>query len=252
MLPFIIVGMPRTGSSLLLTTLQQHPEILAFSELFHPVLQERSGPHAIRRNAAAIYFDPSTGSAMEFLENWVWCQINNSYPAVGFKVFGDYLKHPSTEGLFVKLKENIQDIRVIHIKRLNYLDVYVSKMIASKTGVWLKRCDLKSADQSKEQDVRITINPTDAEKFFLSMIEVDDFFSRHFCGEKYLPIYYEQISDSLQNEANRIFDFLGVEARSVTAQLKKQIKKPKQEIIENFDELLHYFTDSRFAVYFSK
>ena len=33
--PFVIVGMPRTGSTLLLTTIQQHPAVLSYSELFH-------------------------------------------------------------------------------------------------------------------------------------------------------------------------------------------------------------------------
>jgi hypothetical protein len=231
--------------------LQQHPDILAFNELFHPDVRERSVSHAIRKNAAAIYFDPSIGTALEFLENWVWCSSNDAYSAVGFKLFGDYLKHPSTEGLFVKLKEKIDDLHVVHIKRLNYLDVYTSKMMASKTGVWLKERDVRYTEQVQEQDVHININPKMAEEFFISMVEVDGFLERHFGGGKYLPVYYEKIASDLQSEANRIFDFLGVSEKSVSAHLKKQIKRPKQEIIDNYEELFSYFADTPFASYFT-
>jgi hypothetical protein len=106
--PFIIAGMPRSGSTLLLTTIQQHPAILAYSELFHAVIGERSGTHAIRRDGAALYFDAASADPIDFLKRWVWTDSNAGYRAIGFKIFAEYVRAKSTDRLLERLRSKSQ------------------------------------------------------------------------------------------------------------------------------------------------
>ncbi len=96
--PFIIVGMPSTGSTFLLTTIQQHPAILAYGELSHPAIGERSRTHAIRRDGAALVFDAESADPIDFPKGWVWTDSNAGYGAIGFKIFAEYVRPQSTDG----------------------------------------------------------------------------------------------------------------------------------------------------------
>src|SRR4051812_45946380 len=71
-LPFIIVGMPRTGSTLVVSSLQQHPNLTVHEELFHFTEAERAMRHAISHRNASIYFDANGGDALGFLKDYVF------------------------------------------------------------------------------------------------------------------------------------------------------------------------------------
>lgn len=56
MKPFIIVGMPRTGSSLLRLSLACLPEIMIARELFHKLESERKNRHFIKKKKTVRYY----------------------------------------------------------------------------------------------------------------------------------------------------------------------------------------------------
>ena len=59
--PFAVIGMPRTGSTLLLASLGTHPAIAIRDEIFHRLRSERAGNHAIRRaEGSTTFFDPNS------------------------------------------------------------------------------------------------------------------------------------------------------------------------------------------------
>lgn len=115
--PFIIVGMPRTGSNLLFTTIHQHQAVSGYAELFHPIIGERAGGHAIRRGGAALYFD-GTADPIDFLKRWLWTDdaAAGDYGAIGFKIFAEYLRSKSTGRLLERLRAEVPGLHVLHIK----------------------------------------------------------------------------------------------------------------------------------------
>jgi LPS sulfotransferase NodH len=192
--PFLIAGMPRTGSNLLATTIRQHPAVLAHNELFHPVVGERSGTHAIRREGTAVYFDEQSGDPIDFLRRWVWNDRNAGYRAVGFKVFVEYVRAPSTSRLLERLQEEIEGLRVLHIRRANYLDVYISRLVANKTQQWISYAENDPAGEDA-REIRLSIFPEAAARFFQAMDQADTYIEGLFGGERYLLFVLDSFWD---------------------------------------------------------
>lgn len=68
---FLICGMPRTGSTLLLASCQKHADIEAYGEIFHEVESERKGRHAIKRpDGQTVYYKGASDDAIEFLARY--------------------------------------------------------------------------------------------------------------------------------------------------------------------------------------
>ena len=247
--PFIIVGMPRTGSNLLFTTLQQHRAIAAYSELFHPLIGERSGRHAIRRDGAALYFDPSA-DPLGFLRCWVWTEEAARYRAVGFKIFPEYLRSESTRRLLERLRDEVPGLHVLHIRRANYFDVFVSRLVADKTGSWITyREDVASGDPLA--NTRLVISPETAERFFRAMKWADAYLESLFVGIPCLRVDYARLARDVQSEATAVFDYLAVGTIPVDPAIRKQLTVPKRDLVSNYDELARHFSGTPYEWFFA-
>src|SRR5574340_1278607 len=184
--PFIIVGTPRTGSNLLFTTIHQHQAVSGYAELFHPIIGERAGGHAIRRGGAALYFD-GTADPIDFLRRWVWTDAAaaGDYGAIGFKIFAEYLRGKSTGRLLERLKAEVPGLHVLHVRRANYFDVLVSRLVANMTGSWISyRGDGPSS--AGLANMRLAISQEAATHFFLAMEWADAYIESLFLGGPYL------------------------------------------------------------------
>lgn len=248
MKPFIIVGMPRTGSTLLLKALRQHPDIQAYGELFHWLETERKARyHAVHLKSASISFDAENGNALEFLREWVWGQTNASFKAVGFKIFAEHAVENSSPDFFQSLLQDIPGLHVIHIQRPNYLDVFVSWLMAQKTGEWFISSD---SDSKKVVDQTVSAAPDQADAFFAKMESADRFFADTFFGDAYLPIFYEDLSQNLQETCDRVFQFLGVRKSPVMPLIRKQIERDIPEDLSNYRQLTQHFSSTKYSRFF--
>ncbi len=248
MTPFIVVGMPRTGSTLLLRTLREHPDIRAYGELFHWVDAERmSWGHTIHQKSATISYDVRSGNPMEFLREWVWCPANASHRAVGFKIFAQHVVDNSSPGFFRLLLQEFPDLHVIHVRRLDYLAVLVSWLMANKTGEW----SLRPGDASGKATGQ-TLSPTavEAEAFFSRMEQADNFFACELGCRRYLAVDYKELSRYYQETCNDVFDFLGVRQLPAVPSLKKQIDRDLSDVVTNYAQLREHFSRSRYAEFF--
>lgn len=75
--PLVIVGMKRSGTTLLVESLDQHPEVVCCGELFHPDAE-------VRRKERFFY--PERADAGAFLE---WGLYALADGAAGFKLLYD-------------------------------------------------------------------------------------------------------------------------------------------------------------------
>jgi LPS sulfotransferase NodH len=252
MIPYVIVGMPRTGSTLLATAINQHNKVTCFGELFHPVKNERENVHCIIKGGKKLFFDPDNDDAIDFLRSHVYNLPEDEKKAVGFKLFGDYVRGRGSDQLFIRLKNGIPDLKVVHIVRYNYLDVLVSREVARKTRKWVAYADQESNTQEliSNDDVTLEISIEMAERFFNSMRQVDDFLQRHFGADKYYKIHYQDLSDNFVEEMGKIFNFLGVEAIEVKAKTIKQAVRESREKVNNYETLREHFAGTLYGHFF--
>lgn len=242
--PFAIVGMPRTGSTLLLTGLSQHPEIRAYGELMHPMDSERATTHAIRRDGGLSWFRRGD-DAIRFLRAEVY-----DYPhpqdikAVGFKLFGDN----AAERGFARMKDEIPGLRVIHICRPNYLASLLSGRVAQQTRQYVRF----AGDRTDEPTTpRIRLEPKDAARYFEGMRMVDGFLERHFSGPDYIKITYGDLASHFGREIKKVYRFLGVSDFQPRPMVEKQMREAPQSIITNYSELVSSFSGTPFSSLFS-
>ena len=235
--PLILLGSPRTGSTLLSTVLLQHPDIHMHGEVFHPEASERQATHALR-NRAKSWFDPESDDAVEFLDTWVFGMPQNNIgkpvSVVGVKVFGDHVGGTGTEKLFARLRSHYPHGAFIHVRRRNYLDVLISREVARRSRVWV--------DWSHEEPTSVSVDPfsipvAEAREFFSEMKRTDDFFASYFAGPGYLAVDYEDMAADLEGVAASVFDFLGLGACSIQEVTRKQVGDQQRSKISNLTEL---------------
>ena len=133
MMQFVILAAPRTGSNLLCTLLQSHPDVLCHHELFNPndifyALPLRSSQFTL----GSMSFRDQQPDA--FLDR-TWNR-NLNYSTVGFK-----MTHRQHLAAFKTVCSD-QRIHKIVLKRDARLKTYVSRLIAEQSGVWedYQRC----------------------------------------------------------------------------------------------------------------
>lgn len=245
MTPFIVIGMPRTGSTLLLTGIMQHPQIIAYGELMHPTPLERHFTHAIKRGDKLVSFNPA-GDAINFLKEEVFeSPFSTGKKATGFKLFGDYVKCPGTEKLFARLWNEVEGLRVVHIVRPNHLDSLISLRMARATGKWERR-------RGEEQPHRtVTIPAEDAQMYFERMRETDRWMGSYFKGDRYYKIEYDTLAATFATELYKVYKFLGADEYIPSKFMEKQIERPRHEVVDNYSDLLRHFSGTPYASFFS-
>jgi len=145
---FIILAHGRTGSSLLTTLLDSHPQIIAFSELFH------------KDDAARNRMSEAVGKGIGENENPAWylnTHVFRTYPdeirAAGFKMLYGHAGDPPWQLVWEYLQSS--RVSVVHLKRRNLLDRYLSSRLASRSQLW----EATSLDDVEPYNIPITIDP---------------------------------------------------------------------------------------------
>ena len=257
---YVLLGMPRTGSTLLLTGLGKNPDILTFGELFHQVEHERRVVHPVQRDGVSYPFDPQQHDAIEFLKEHVYNPALWSHVAVGFKLFAEKVEGPGTERLFARMKDSFPKLKTLQIIRENYLAVLTSREIAKVTNEWVvynktsETSSITSAAEKLSRDQRerptVEIAPDMAQRYFENMERVDRFFSDFFGGPRHLVVYYDDLAREFALQMQNVFEFLGVQSMHVEPAIKKQSSRPLSESISNFEQLRDVFRSTRFEKFF--
>ena len=246
--PFVLVGMPRSGSTLLAAGLAEHPAVRVFGELFHPDHEQRATVHALPADGEeSVFFDPERDDAIAFLRRNVFQEREGPLAAVGFKLFGDHVMGPGSDRLFFRLRDEIPDLRVLHIFRPNYLEMLVSLETALLTEEWV----VFGPDATPAAPpVRVRLDPELAQAFFARIETVDRFLADHFAGPAYHRVVYDDLDVSFGPTMARVFAFLGLPPRDVAPTTVKQRNATLRERIENFDEFAAALWNTRWGRFF--
>ena len=216
---FAIVCEGRTGSNLLVDLLGSHPQIESAAELYHPV--------------AGTFKNYPGISHREFLDRHTY---KTSLPIRGFKMPINWiLEHPDIVREF-----RADRYKIIRLDRANKLDQFLSVQLATLNSNW--------CSGSVYEQQRLKIDPWQL-LLFLGARDALQWASDLICGGlDSFRISYEQL---LQVEhQNALLRFLGAEPKPLTTVKVRMRTKAVHEIIENYAELVDFFANTPYSVWF--
>lgn len=223
---FLILAAPRTGSNLLCTLLNSHPDVLCHHELFNPegiyyALDHRDGSLGLGSRAER------DREPFAFLQR-VW-ENTRGASCVGFK-----MTRGQDDAVMQSLIEDTGVLKIILYRR-NRLKTFVSELVARQTNQW----EVYAGDElvTDTPKLRVDIDSLKAhsdlnERFYEGIRR-----SLQVKRQPYIEMYYENIFSRAEHV--RMLEFLGVDATQVklAPSSVKQNDGDLRSLIENFHEL---------------
>ena len=211
-IPFVILCEPRSGSTLLHTYLNFHPQIQSYGEILRETWEVKKDAHA----------DP--------LENSIRKPHAPKIKAVGLKLFYFYYEHALYAGAFQEILKN-HDIKIIHLIRKDILKLYISLQRAEKTNVWSS-----TKAPVREAVEKITINIEDFRYFATTYVQRQKTFQNLFQNHPIHNITYEDLSSNPDDVLKGVQKFLGVSIKKLQSLLQKQNAENMEGLLINYEE----------------
>lgn len=214
---FVILAAPRTGSNLLCTLLQSHPDVLCHHEIFNPdgiftALPLRGTDFSLG-GMAERDADP-----LAFLER-VWAS-GQDYESVGFK-----MTHRQQPQVFNKVCTD-PGIHKIVLKRQAMLKTYVSYLLAERSGIWEDYRDIGTV--TPPEPVTVDYQKLKAAVEFNEQYYADlDAIIR---GPR-TDVTYEKLFEA--DTQQRLLNELNLGNHDLQAQSRRQNPQPLNELISN-------------------
>jgi LPS sulfotransferase NodH len=242
---FIVLTNGRSGSNLLVTGLQQHPEIRAYGELLAEHEYER------RRDASGfgIWYYREGEDVIDYLSRVAFSFQPWAKPkAVGFKMLYNHARKDKGVAKAWQYLIAEKDIHIVHLVRRNLFECCVSHEVAYRTNVWARDAE----DRRPSPEVpSFRIGPQKCKGFIMTMLRQREWAFEEFKDHPQVILEYEKdLCKNYQKTMNRVFRFLGVPNRPVEKALAKQGTKPAREQVSNFLELRRFFTGTDYDAYF--
>lgn len=223
---FVIFATPRSGSNMLCSMLNSHPEVLCHHEIFNPeavhyALDHRNGE--INLGSVA----EREGDPASFI-GALW-QHHCGKSVVGFK-----LNRGQNDRAIRNVLED-KGVRKILLIRRNRVQAYVSELIAQQTGGWESYAfsNFNHNGQLVTVDAQRLLEHAANNDCYMSGIQA----ALHATGQRFFQTAYEDLGCA--DEQRRILGFLGL--ASATTVLRPATRKLSssnlRELVSNFDEL---------------
>lgn len=254
---FVIFNFPRSGSNLLCSMLNQHPEILCHHEIFNPKkvyyaknFHELLGGSEVLDRSALISGKIGISSKIKrdfnpekfCFELW---RHHYNYKAVGFNLFPSHV--PNTAAVIA----GDHSVKKILLLRKNKLKCYVSRMIARQTGVWDLYARKNRLEHKKTPQISLRVNPRDLVRWSK---KYDSYFRemQRVLTEKDQPFIQINYEDLVGKEGvqvkSKILSFINVlvEPEYLESPLKKQNPNCVFDLISNFSEVKEALVGTEF------
>lgn len=224
---FIVLSRSRTGSNMLLSFLNSHPNIHAEGEVFN-----RLNGRSYREILSRVFADQPSRIL-----------------AKGFKIFYYHPLDDDSCAIWQDLAA-LDNLRVIHLKRKNILRTLISRKIAGYHDIWVD----KATDCNDNVDKRkaVSFSPKELRRGFEQTRQWEASGAQRFAGHPLLSVYYEDLARQPEAVFSKITDFLGVSyARPKTA-LKKQNPERLRDLLVNYRELKEAFSGTEWQEFFEE
>jgi LPS sulfotransferase NodH len=242
---FLVVGVARTGSTLLNSLLNAQPHVIAFGEIFR-------GDGAIGWDRRPFHNDQSRRllrahetRPIEFLETSVFGRWPREIAAVGFKLFHYHARTGAQAAVWPYLRDD-PDLAIIHLKRNNILEQYLSLRVAHATDVW------SSTSKAARTSEPIRLEPEACLRHFEEVQAQDAACAAFFAGGRLLTLTYEELVADQAAAMDRVAAHLGLRLQPAKAGVVRQRTQPLSSAIANYDELRDYFAGSAWERFFQQ
>lgn len=228
---FMISCNGRSGSSMLSTLLNSHPQVLCHGEIL-AAPHESAGPyHDSRKQGSDIddwlrsYRDTSPEAFLYDV-----CFNPAGHQSVGFKFKLEESLSPAYK-VFRELLAADKDIKIIHLQRMNILDQYISLQATRKSGVF--------SIHSRRQRPELSPYVIDIPHLISYVREARqrqeaafDLFRDH----RSLHLTYEELCESRSAASAKVQSFLEVRRTRLATMMVKVIKK-NTDLVLNLAEV---------------
>ena len=228
---FVVLTQARTGSNMLVSMLDNHPEIRCRGEVFNPRSAfgyenwQRKTP--LRQIANKYMRDYSVE---KYLDSLFLLRPEDNIRAVGFKVI-----YPGQFDRWSNFRYywRTYDFKIISLIRHNLLRKYLSSRIANLEDAW-------SAQEHRGRSVSVKIDVGDLKRVIARMdtiYRLIDTLTVEFQG---IQVSYEALFSNRESVMGTLFKFLGIkefETDGLEPRTVKQNPERLDELIENYDEV---------------
>ncbi len=234
--PFVILFLPRTGSNLLASTLDSHPDILCHHEIFNQRLPQCS--QSVRSGKIKL----SLGTASE-RDRDPWRFLDLVFSQTGVTPDGERnlvkfigAKISPYDNFWVVLSVLLnRRIKKIVVRRSNFLAAFVSGQLAMKTGQWAVFKDRQAAVQPTQQ-VEVNVGRFRAfarkRRIFHAAVRL----VLAITGQRSIEVDYVTMREPAVR--SRLLAFLGAhDVVQLSERTQKQERGRLADRISNFDEL---------------
>ncbi len=228
---FMISCTARSGSSMLSTLLNSHPQVLCHGEII-AAPNESAGPYQALREQGTNIDERLQEYRQQHPEAFLYDVGFNpaGNPRVGFK----FKLEESLDEAYRPFRDLIvadTDIRIIHLRRENILDKYISLQMTKRSGVFSIR-----AGGERPQYRPFAIDIAD----FIAYVRQDrqrhdaalELYQHHRC----LHLSYEELCESRAAALAKTQDFLELPHADLATMMVKILKK-NTDLVLNLDEV---------------
>ncbi len=244
---FIVAGTQRTGTTLLRTSLNSHPQVSCHGEVFKLGRTPYALPDGYRHYTRAKL--PRRINALLCGRSSVRAFLREMFSeadraAIGFKLM---LSHCKSRPDVWDVTKSFQP-RVILVTRSNVLKTLVSRRAAASSGVYHISRSLPVKTAVTEWSVRpVPLDPRTIIRD-LEAISAESSEWRAMIPElPHVEVVYEDYVRDQSSWNARLASFLGVPARDLHSDLKKISSDRLREAIANFDEIAPVLAGSAYA-----
>lgn len=243
---FVIISTQRSGSTLLRTSLDSHPEVRCHGEVFLPHYGGEQG-----------YKDFLAGKALGRVRNQLHRRslvfeyldqlyADTTYSAIGFKVMYSQLRRIPRYYPMILDYIRKENIGVMHHIRENPIATLISRYRLRETGVAHVRSEKDSRKAQKKVTVPISRLISD-----LHEIEKQKALWRKRLEDIVVTeITYEAFVENIQAESGKILEFLGVDSTvNLESPLKRIGAKSFAESVTNFDDMRRVIEGTEYEKY---
>jgi LPS sulfotransferase NodH len=245
---FILLAARRSGTTLLLKSLESHPQIQCFKWVFQlkrPFRYffefEQPGSLFFEYRSASIkrqidYFFRRKHLLGAFLTD-LYASVNGPGAVVVRIVYSQARKYPEALEWAIE-----NDVGVIHLIRENSLKSVVSHFTSKKRGVY--------HSASKVGPITIHLAPSLLKRRLAIREERVEKYRAMLKNKRHIEVSYESFVANREAESRRILDFMPVDSSvPVTTDLRKQSPDSLGDILENYEEVAQAFKGTAFEKY---
>ncbi|MEM9567257.1 MAG: hypothetical protein AAF974_03030 [Cyanobacteria bacterium P01_E01_bin.34] len=247
---FIVISHHRSASSLIINTLQRHPNVFRFSEIFLPNNVQLQKPEYVEGSKRLLYLRKQY--PVEFLERFIFTGYQDSVHAMGFKLFPEQLEFPYMAPVWDWIEANT-DIKIIFLTREDLLAYYTSFVLALKTKLWgvATPKQLAKAEKERQKNPTVRLEYDKCLAAFEKRKRLNDYALDRCKNHDILKVSFEDVTSDLNRSLLRSQEFLGLEPQELKVRTKRQQVRPMSDVISNYQELKEQFASTEWSYLFA-